>query len=299
MTYHNNNKFGFTQYFNTDGTCAATPTPPTPPADCNQTIGSGTIGAAYDPTSQMVTITAVIPDGSYAGWGWGSSMTDTEMVIFETGTSAGVSFYDGTGDTAPTEATSGISSCYTTTSTLDGTTYTLTATRPLDCSDVVADSYLIQLDTTLSLITAWSDTSSTLTYHDGDKFGFTQYFNSDGTCAESTPTDDCTQTIGSGTIGAVYDPTSQMVTITAVIPNTSYAGWGWGGSMTDTEMVIFETGSDLGVGYYYGTGDTTPTEEDSTYSSCYTVTSSVSGSTATLTATRPLECDGIVDSYVI
>ena len=23
-----------------------------------------------------------IPDSSYAGWGWGSSMTNTEMVIF-------------------------------------------------------------------------------------------------------------------------------------------------------------------------------------------------------------------------
>ena len=118
-------------------------------------------------------------------------MTDTEMVIFETGTSAGVSFYDGTGDRRPTEDTT-IGACYTTTQTLDGSTYTLTATRPLDCSDVVADSYLIQLDTTLSLITAWDDSSATLTYHNENKFGFTLYLGSDGTCTEPSPTDDCT-----------------------------------------------------------------------------------------------------------
>ena len=119
----------------------------------------------------MVTVEAVIPDGSFAGWGWGSSMTDTEMIIFETGASAGVTFYDGTGDTTPTAAPS-FAPCYTVVTTSDGAgTYTMTATRPLECTGI-ADSYVIQLDTTLSLITAWSDSSSTLTYHDGDKFGF-------------------------------------------------------------------------------------------------------------------------------
>ena len=112
------------------------------PTGCGQTIGSGSIGAYYDFTTEMVTIEAVIPDGSYAGWGWGSSMTDTEMVIFETGASAGVTFYDGTGETTPTEDTA-MSPCYTTSFSLDGTTYTMTATRPLDCTSVIGDAYLI------------------------------------------------------------------------------------------------------------------------------------------------------------
>ena len=102
MTFHDTNKFGFDSYLATDGTCTeSTPTPPTPPADCLQTVGSGTVGAVYDPDTELVTIEAVIPNGSFAGWGGGSSMTNTEMVIFQTDGS-GADFYDGTGDTTPT-----------------------------------------------------------------------------------------------------------------------------------------------------------------------------------------------------
>ena len=157
------------------------------PSGCGQTIGSGTIGAVYDPTTETVTITAVIPNTSYAGWGWGGSMADTEMVIFETSTDLGVSYYDGTGYFTPT-ANPSFAPCYTTTSSVDETTQvaTLTATRPLECAGI-ADSYVIQLDTNLAIITAWDDSSSTLTYHDTNKFSFTQYLGSDGTCSADPP----------------------------------------------------------------------------------------------------------------
>ena len=89
------------------------------------------------------------------------------------------------------------------------------------------------------------------------------------------------------------------MTVTAVIPDGSYAGWGWGGQMTDTEMIIFETGDSAGVSFYYGVGDTRPEDKDSTYSPCYTTDFTKDGSTYTMTATRPLECTDIADSYVI
>ena len=70
--------------------------------------------------------------------------------------------------------------------------------------------------------------------------------------------------------------------------------------MTDTEMVIFETGASLGASPYDSTTETTPTAAPS-FAPCYTTTSSVDATSnmATITATRPLECTDITDSYVI
>ena len=70
MTFHDTNKFGFDSYLATDGTCTeSTPTPPTPPADCLQTVGSGTVGAVYDPDTELVTIgrKAEVPDRAPIG----------------------------------------------------------------------------------------------------------------------------------------------------------------------------------------------------------------------------------------
>ena len=32
--------------------------------------------------TEQIVMNVTLPDSSYAGWGWGSSMTNTEMVIF-------------------------------------------------------------------------------------------------------------------------------------------------------------------------------------------------------------------------
>ena len=81
--------------FNSDGSCtkysAAAPValaqanaydPPNDPA-CNTDIfDMGSFSSYYDPASEQVFISVTLPDKSYAGWGWGSSMTNTEMIIF-------------------------------------------------------------------------------------------------------------------------------------------------------------------------------------------------------------------------
>ena len=85
MSYHSDNKFQFTQTLKSDGTCPSD-TPPTPPApanECTQSLSDGgSMEVSYDPDTSMVVMNALIPDGSYAAWGWGASMVDTEMVMF-------------------------------------------------------------------------------------------------------------------------------------------------------------------------------------------------------------------------
>ena len=63
-----------------------------------------------------------------------------------------------------------------------------------------------------------------------------------------TPTDsdtidpNCTQNLSDGgTITVYYDQDSDQITMKVSIPTGSYAGFGWGGSMSNTEMIIFST----------------------------------------------------------
>lgn len=121
-----------------------------------------------------------IPKGSYAGFGWGASMENTEMVIFSTkGATGSVQTYYSPGfDTPNSEPT--LQSCYSTSQSIDGNNYEFVTTRPLDCN--VADSYVIRLDVELSLISAWSPTDDDLAYHDKNYIEFKQLLSPKGTC---------------------------------------------------------------------------------------------------------------------
>ena len=63
---------------------------------------------------------------------------------------------------------------------------TVTVERPLECTgitDLHGDSYVIQLDTSLSLCMAWNPDSPDLSFHNGNILQFTQMFDSTGlTC---------------------------------------------------------------------------------------------------------------------
>ncbi len=122
---------------------------------------------------------ATLPTSSYAGWGWGASMIKTEMVIFSAdGDSSVVNTYYSSGKQEP-DAQPTLEPCYTWTKTVNAdTTVTFAVTRPLDCG--IENSYVVQLDTELSLISAWNPDSPTLSFH-GENFSeFTQTLDSDG-----------------------------------------------------------------------------------------------------------------------
>ena len=123
------------------------------------------------------------PDGSYAAWGWGATMVDTEMVMFSgNGASSDVQYFYSTGTTDPTPKQDKYSPCYEwTLNSYDNGMINITATRPLECS-TVENSYVITLDSELSLITAWNPSDSSMSYHDSNKFEFKQLLASDGTC---------------------------------------------------------------------------------------------------------------------
>ena len=134
----------------------------------------------------------------------------------------------------------------------------------MDCG--VADSYVVALDTELSLMSAWKSGSPNVSYHGGSNHvGISQYLNSDGTCTPSAPTPTptpptdaaCTTSISDGgNLIGYYDTGLEKVVVQATLPDSSYAGWGWGASMTNTEMLIFSAnGASSSVTTYYSEGE--------------------------------------------
>ena len=108
----------------------------------------------YNPDTDLINLNAKVTEGSFLGFGWGGSMTDTEMVIFSAdNTSSTVGNYYSTTEEKPTLYPV-IDSCYTSTVT-PGSGYTIfNTTRPLDCG--IDNTYVVQLDTNLTLINAWN-----------------------------------------------------------------------------------------------------------------------------------------------
>ena len=65
----------------------------------------------------------------------------------------------------------------------------------------------------------------------------------DGLLTASTDIDpNCQQNLSDGgTITVFYNDKSETIEMHVTIPKESYAGWGWGATMENTEMVIFST----------------------------------------------------------
>jgi len=140
-----------------------------------------------------------------------------------------------------------------------------------------------------------------MVYHGDNKKGFTQFIGSDGTCTATTTKDpNCTEKISDGgTLTAFYNSKSEKVIMTATLPDSSYAGWGWGSSMTNTEMVIFSAdGADSSATTYYSKGENDPTLQE-TLQSCYeTSVKTKKNNFVEFTTKRPLDCN-VEDSYVV
>ena len=191
MAYHGSDKFAFTQYLGSDGTCSEpsptpAPTPPTAAATCvnDSTNSAAAITVQYDASQELLFMFATVPAGSYVAWGWGKSMTNVEMVLFgANGDSSQVQSFYATGETQPGLAPK-YDSCYTTSFEQDSTagTVNFTASRPLECTDV-ANSYVVQLDTALDLIMAWNPSNPAMSFHDNNYKQFISTIESTGTCS--------------------------------------------------------------------------------------------------------------------
>ena len=109
------------------------------------------------------------------------------MVIFEAdGDSKAISFHYGIGEDFPPED-SNMAACYDTSIVDNGDgTITFTATRPLECTGITnygGGSYVVQLDTEISLCMAWNPNKGSLSFHDNNANTFSQMLTSDGTCS--------------------------------------------------------------------------------------------------------------------
>ena len=138
---------------------------------------AGSIKTFYDPSSELVNLVATLNNGSFAGWGWGEDMTNTEMVIFSAnGSQSAVSFVYGQGEQDPVDDAA-FAACYSSSFVVHSdSTVTITTTRPLECSGITdpnGDSYVVQLDTDMSLCMAWNPDSPELSYHNSNRSQFT------------------------------------------------------------------------------------------------------------------------------
>jgi len=163
------------------GSCAAAE--PVDDNDCVQNLnGMGTFDVHYDAATELILMNCTIPYGSYAGWGWGLNMIQTEMVIFSAygkDTSTVTTYYSTSKDDPDLDTTT--QPCYTSTITDLGNNYAqFITTRPLDCG--IPDSYVVKLDTELHLITGWNPDDPKLSYHENNVLEFVQLFAADGTC---------------------------------------------------------------------------------------------------------------------
>ena len=74
-------------------------------AACTSSVGeNGSVTVYYDTATQKVVVSAVLPDNSFAGFGWGSAMANTEMLIFSANSDASsvTAYKGGSGHSAPT-----------------------------------------------------------------------------------------------------------------------------------------------------------------------------------------------------
>ena len=103
--------------------------------NCTISLSDGSaITVYYDANAtEQIIMEASIVAGSFAGFGWGASMHNTEMVIFSAnGDASALQTYYGIGTTKP-QADPALSACYTTTITQANGMVNFTASRPLDC----------------------------------------------------------------------------------------------------------------------------------------------------------------------
>lgn len=106
---------------------------------------------------------ATLNHGTSAGWGWGESTTDTEMVIFKAnGDQSAISFVYG--------QEPGFAACYDSQFVVHvDDSVTFTTKRPLDCdriSDPMGNSFRVILDADMQLFMAWNPDSSELSLDD-------------------------------------------------------------------------------------------------------------------------------------
>ena len=138
----------------------------------------------YDSSTKLVNYQVVVPDNSYLGLGYGTSMTDTDMVIFQAnGESSMVEWAYSTGHSTPTPNTG---TCYTLESqSLNSTSdrVTMEVSRPLECAG--ENSFVIPLGTSFDIVNAWLTTTYEVKFHGESNFksGATFLLNEDGTCA--------------------------------------------------------------------------------------------------------------------
>jgi len=128
---------------------------------CLISVGDGsTLHMSYDNSTETVNYVANLINQSYLGLGYGSSMTDTDMVIFSADDDKSTVYpVYSTTEEKPKNQTG---SCYAdpTVTVLDSGDVQIETSRPLDCD--LENFYVITLGAEFPVINAWQTGSPEL-----------------------------------------------------------------------------------------------------------------------------------------
>ena len=122
-----------------------------------------TLNYTYDPINDVVVYDVCVPDGNWFAIGYGSSMTNTDMVWWSANTtnSTQLDLYSLTTTTPSIDA----QNAYTTVWTLmDDNSVKFRSTRPLNVN-LGLETYVIQLDVATPMVAATLTTSPWLYWH--------------------------------------------------------------------------------------------------------------------------------------
>jgi hypothetical protein len=143
-----------------------------------------TLYASYISASSLIQYNVVVMPNTYLAIGYGTSMTNTDMAFWGANGTASV-MYDmySTGNKSP--SIDSVNSYNTTFDVLANEAVVFTSTRPLDPASST-ETFVIPIGTPINMICAYSNTTSSLSYHGStNHFQWTLTFNSYGSATAS------------------------------------------------------------------------------------------------------------------
>jgi hypothetical protein len=128
------------------------------------TLPNGTLDVSLDTTTKLIKFTVHVKDNSYIAFGWGSTMTNTDMVFWSA--SGGASTQKDLYSTGHSNPSVDAANAYTTTFTQSGGFVDFVSTRKLEGNGGVND-FVASLDTNIACCYAYHSSNANLVQHQG------------------------------------------------------------------------------------------------------------------------------------
>ena len=237
------------------------------------TSNGSLLNATYDSTLDAVVYDVCVQPNSWLAVGYGTSMTNTDMVWWSANGDASeqLDLYS-TGHKKP--ATDAVNSYNTTFTVNEDGSVQFKSVRFLN-PNTSPETFIIPLDTPVSMVCAFLPTSNVLQYHtSSNHFDWTLQLSSASTSSKSGCLGESLLSTSNGSLlNATYDSTLDAVIYDVCVQPNSWLAVGYGTSMTNTDMVWWSANGDASEQLdLYSTGHKKPaTDAVNSYNTTFTV----------------------------